>query len=385
MPDWKTALASTPDISFIDGRTIEDVKSEMVADYEAFMTAAEGKPYTLDRAAPHRMELYAAAAQIYQAMQYIDRGGKVNLLKYSYGGFLDNLALIKGPTRNPAAAASTTVRFTLSATRAFVVSIPAGTRVSMDGSVYFATDVYTEIPAGSLTADVTATCTTPGTAGNGYQPGELATLVDPVPYVAQVANVTPTAGGTDAESDDDYKERIYLAPGAYSTAGPEDAYRYHAMSYSAAVGDVETESSQAAGTVDLVFVLADGSDPGPEMIQGMLDHLSARLRRPMTDLVHVSAPQKVAYTIDVTYWINRSQAAQAVAIQQAVTQAVEDYKTWQRTIGRDINPSKLHELMMKAGAKRLEITAPVYTAVSKIKIAALEGDAVVRYGGLEDD
>ena len=107
MPDWKTALASTPDISFIDGRTIEDVKSEMVADYEAFMTAAEGKPYTLGRAAPHRMELYAAAAQIYQAMQCIDRGGKVNLLKYSYGGFLDNLALIKGPTRNPAAAAST--------------------------------------------------------------------------------------------------------------------------------------------------------------------------------------------------------------------------------------------------------------------------------------
>lgn len=385
MPDWKTALASTPDISFIDGRTIEDVRSEMVADYEAFMTQAGGKPYTLGRAAPHRMELYAAAAQIYQAMQCIDRGGKVNLLKYSYGGFLDNLALIKGPTRNPAAAASTTVRFTLSAQRAFVVSIPAGTRVSMDGSVYFATDVYAEIPAGSLTADVTATCTTAGAAGNGYQPGELATLVDPVPYVASVQNVTPTAGGTDAESDDDYKERVYLAPGAYSTAGPEDAYRYHAMSYSAAVGDVETESSQAAGTVDLVFVLADGSDPGPEMIQGMLDHLSARLRRPMTDLVHVSAPQKVAYTIDVTYWINRSQAAQAVAIQQAVTQAVEEYKTWQRTIGRDINPSKLHELMMKAGAKRLEITAPVYTAVSKIKIAALEGDAVVRYGGLEDD
>ena len=231
MPDWKTALASTPDISFIDGRTIEDIRSEMVADYESYMTAAGGKPYTLDRAAPHRMELYAAAAQIYQAMQCIDRGGKVNLLKYSYGGFLDNLALIKGPTRNPAAAASTTVRFTLSALRVSAVSIPAGTRVSMDGSVYFATDVYTEIPAGSLTADVTATCTTPGAAGNGYQPGELATLVDPVPYVAEVANVTPTAGGADVEADDDFKERVYLAPGAYSTAGPEDAYRYHAMSY----------------------------------------------------------------------------------------------------------------------------------------------------------
>src|SRR5699024_12664766 len=54
------------------------------------------------------------------------------------------------PTRR---SSDLTVRFTLSAQRAFVVSIPAGTRVSMDGSVYFATDVYTEIPAGSRTAD----------------------------------------------------------------------------------------------------------------------------------------------------------------------------------------------------------------------------------------
>lgn len=384
MPDWKNALALTPDLSFIDGRSIEDVKSEMVADYEAYMTAAEGKPYTLGRAAPHRMELYAASAQIYQAMQYIDRGGKVNLLKYSYGGFLDNLALLKGPTRNPAAAASTTLRFTLAAGRPFAVSIPMGTRVSMDGQVYFATDAYTEIPAGSLTAEVTATCTTAGAAGNGYQPGELAILVDPVPYVASVRNVTPTAGGADVETDDDFKERIFLAPGSYSTAGPEDAYRYHAMSYNAAVGSVEIDSQQP-GTVNVIFVQANGSAPSPELIAGMEEYLSARTLRPMTDVVRASGPEEIRYTIDVTYWINRSQAAQAVAIQQAVDQAVEQYKTWQRTIGRDINPSKLHELMMAAGAKRVEITAPVYTAVSKIKIAVLEGEAAVRYGGLEDD
>lgn len=385
VPDWKTALASAPEVSFIDGRSIEDVRAEMVADYESFVSAAEGRAYTLGRASPHRMELYAAAAQIYQAMQYIDRAGKLNLLKYSFGGFLDNLALLKGPVRSPAAPAATTLRFTLSARRASAISIPAGTRVSMAGGLYFATDAYAEIPPGSLSADVAATCTTAGAAGNGFAPGELSTLVDPVPYVADVRNLTPTTGGADAESDEDFKERIYLAPSACSTAGPEDAYRYHAMSYSAAVGDVQAESEQAAGTVDLVFLQKDGADPGPEQIAGMQEYLSTRSLRPMNDLLTVSAPEPVPYAIDVTYYINRSEAAQAGAIQQAVTAAVARYKSWQRVLGRDVNPDKLLEYMMAAGAKRVRIAAPVYAVVGKTRAAALQGEAQVHYGGLEDD
>ena len=78
-----SAVKNAPDISFIDGRSIDDVRAEMVADYEKFITEATGQEISLDRASPHRMELNAAAAQIYQAMQYIDRAGKLNLLKYS--------------------------------------------------------------------------------------------------------------------------------------------------------------------------------------------------------------------------------------------------------------------------------------------------------------
>ena len=159
MLDWESALANTPDISFIDNRGVDDIRSEMVADYEAYISAATGETVTLDRSSPHRMELYAAADQIYQAMQYIDRAGKQNLLKYSYGGFLDNLGLFKGTTRNQATAASTTIRFTLSAERPSVVSIPKGTRVAMEGVIYFATDEYAEIPIGGMTVDVPATCT----------------------------------------------------------------------------------------------------------------------------------------------------------------------------------------------------------------------------------
>lgn len=385
MPDEMNAIKSLPDISFIDNKTIDQVRQEMVADYESFISEATGQTVSLERSSVHRMELYAAAAQIYQAMQYIDRQGKQSILKYSYSDFLDNLASFKGVTRNPAAAATTTLRFTLSAERDTATGIPQGTRVSTAGSIYFATDVYAEIPAGSTTVDVPATCTVAGTDGNGLAIGELTTIVDPIPYVASVSNTTATEGGAEIESDADLAERVFLAPGAYSTAGPEDGYIYHAKAYSPAVGDVEATSDQEAGTVDIVFIMADGSTPGEEMIEGMEGYLQGKTIRPMTDLVRVAAPEEVQYTINLTYYINRSDSAKAVTIQAAVAQAVEDYKTWQRAIGRDVNPSQLTHMVMEAGAKRVTVTAPAYTAVGKTEVSALQGAAVVTYGGLEDD
>ena len=374
-----SAIKNTPEISFIDNKTVEDVRGEMVADYEEYMTQAQGVTVSLDRASVHRMILYAAAAQIYQAMQYIDRQGKQNILKYSYSDFLDNLAIFKGVTRNPATAATTTLRFTLSAERDTATGIPQGTRVSTAGAIYFATDVYAEIPAGSTTVDVPATCTVAGTDGNGFAVGELSTIVDPIPYVASVSNTTATEGGAEIESDDDLAERVFLAPGAYSTAGPEDGYLYHA------IGDVLATSNQAAGTVDIVFIMADGGTPGEEMIEGLEGYLQGKTIRPMTDLVRVAAPQEVQYTINLTYYINRSDSAQAVTIQQEVAAAVEQYKTWQRAIGRDINPSQLVRMVMDAGAKRVTVTAPTYTTVDATKVSALQGEAVISYGGLEDD
>lgn len=385
MPDEMNAIKSLPDISFIDNKTIDQVRQEMVADYESFISEATGQTVSLERSSVHRMELYAAAAQIFQAMQYIDRQGKQSILKYSYSDFLDNLAAFKGVTRTPATAATTTVRFTLSAERDTATGIPQGTRVSTAGSIYFATDVYAEIPAGSTTVDVPATCTVAGTDGNGLAIGELTTIVDPIPYVASVSNTTATEGGAEIESDADLAERVFLAPGAYSTAGPEDGYIYHAKAYSPAVGDVVATSDQEAGTVDIVFIMADGSTPGEEMIEGMEGYMRSKDIRPMSDLVRIAAPEEVQYTINLTYYINRSDSAKAVTIQAAVAQAVEDYKTWQRAIGRDVNPSQLTHMVMEAGAKRVTVTAPAYTIVGKTKVSALQGAAVVTYGGLEDD
>lgn len=384
MPDIST-VKDLPDISFIEYKTVDDVKANMVADYEAYMTEATGKPYTLPRVSRDRFKLYAAAAQIYQAMKYVDIKGKMDTVKYSVGDFLDLLGAFRcGATRNQAAAAVTTIRFTLSAARASVTAIPQGTRIAA-GQLFFATSVYTEISAGDLTADIPATCMTAGETGNGLAPGELKTLVDPVPYVQSVENTSTSSGGADRESDESFAARIFIAPGKYSTAGSRNGYEYHVQDYSSAIGGVHVSSDQAAGTVDIVFVMADGSLPSAETISAMSQHMSAETLRPMNDLVTVRAPAEVKYTVSLTYYINQSDNNRAVAIQQAVSAAVDSYIAWQRKIGRDINPSKLLALVMGAGAKRAQITAPIFTAIPADSIAAIDGAASITYGGLEDD
>ena len=354
-----SAIKNTPDISFIDGKTVDDVQREMIADFEDYMTRIDGRPVTLGRASVHRAIINAAAVQIYLAMQYVDRAGKQNLLKYAYGDFLDNLALLRGVERTPATAATTTLKFTASAARASAISIPQGTRVaSAGGTLYFKTVEYAEIPAGSTTVTVAAVCTEAGAAANSIAAGELTTIVDPVPYVSSVTNTTDAAGGAEVETDDALKERIYLAPGAYSTAGAADAYIYHAKRYSAAVGDVVVSANHDAGTVTI---------------------------RPLTDKVVVAAPANVSYSISLTYYISREDSAQAENIQAAVNTSISQYTAWQRTIGRDINPSKLTAMVIAAGAKRVVVSAPAYTKVAATSVANLSAAASVTYGGLEDD
>ena len=61
----------------------------------------------------------------------------------------------------------------------------------------------------------------------------------------------------------------------------------------------------------------------------------------------------------MTYYINRSDMAQAATIQNEVTEAVNAYVLWQRSdIGKDINPSELEHRIRAAGAKRAVIRSP---------------------------
>lgn len=229
-----------------------------------------------------------------------------------------------------------------------------------------------------------AVCTEAGACGNGYEPGSIKVLVDKVPYVADVRNITKTSGGAEVESDGNLAERIYLAPSKYSVAGPDDAYKYWVKTYNPSISDVKV-SSPSPGDVDIRFVVGDGEIPEPEMVRAVEEYLMAGERRPLTDRVAVGVPEAAGYNVDIQYWINESDKTKASAIQRGVEEAVDGFAYWQRSrIGRDINPSMLAHMVIRAGAKRVEIAEPAFTVVGDTGLAIM-GERRVRYGGLERD
>ena len=376
-------ILNLPDVSFIDDMQLEDVQMQMVRDYQDRYKAITGKDVVLDRADPMSLILYALSIQVYQALLYVDKTGKQDLLKYSYGAYLDNLAAMKGIAREQAKPSRAMIRFTLSAIRPSTVEIPEGTRVT-NGEVYFQTESHAEIPSGESSVDVAAECMTSGVVGNNLEVGEINILVDPVPYVAKVANTEPTTGGADIEDDDTLKDRIYIAPSKYSVAGPEESYRYWVKTYNSNISDVLIYSDDPVDVV-IEFIMNDGELPSESMLLGVQKFLSDEQIRPLTDRVTVKAPETVEYKVNVKYFVNQSDLKKVDTIKTAVNAAVDDYIQWQRSkIGRDINPSQLIQQMVSAGAKRVEVTLPVFQVIGKANVAKLSSKTVT-YGGLEDD
>lgn len=384
MADTIQSIKDLPEVSFIDNDTLDEMRTRMVANFESEYERITGKKITLSPSDPNRITLYAHALELYQVAQYVDRAGKQDLIKYSYGEFLDNLGAGRGVTRKQAAPAETILRFTLSEARPNAIGIPEGTKATNGGQTYFATEGYDEIPAGEMYVDIRAVCTENGVAGNEILPGQIDTLVDLIPYVAKVENITESSEGADLETDDSLAERIFLAPSGYSVAGPDDAYVYWAKTYSQMIGDVKVTSPNPV-EVEIRFIMVDGSLPTRTTVEGLEEYLQDENIRPLTDKVTVLAPETVSFDISLTYYINRSDQSKAGTIQGEVTQAIADYIEWQtRTIGRDINPSELTKRIMAAGAKRVEISSPVFTTVADTSVARV-GTQTITYGGIEND
>ncbi len=384
MSDILNTIDNLPDISFIDGLTLEDLQSKILTDFVAKYQEVTGKKIQLSKSDPNRIIMLSCAQIIYQGLQNIDKAGKMNFLKYAYDDYLENMGALKKVTRNPAKFAQVPVKFTLSGKREAATSIPQGTRVTAAYEVYFATIEYAEIPAGETEITVMTECTEAGTIGNDFAAGELTTLVDPIGFVSKVSNTEKSTGGTEVESDQNMAERIYLAPSSFSTAGPDDAYEYWVKDSNPNIGDVKI-TSPVPGVVDIRFVMTDGTVPDDTTIAAVTAAVNQRGKRPLTDQVQVKKPEIEEYSIDVTYYINTSDSNAATAIQAQVESAVEKYKLWQASkVGRDINPDELIANINDAGAKRAVVRAPVFRVIGETAKAQCTGVNVI-YGGLEDD
>lgn len=365
-------VENLPEVEFIKVNSDETL-AKLITDYQTITERS------LAKGDPVRLFLMAVAEEIVRLKNEINYAGKMNLLKYAEGDFLDHLGVFTDTERLEADAAITTVKITLSSVRGKDTVIPKGARISNGDKLYFAITEDAIIPAGEIETTAKAECLETGEIGNDYLAGELNTIVDPVPYVQSIINTTKTEGGSDVEKDDHYRERISEAPEKFSNAGSVGAYRYWALSASALITDARP-MSPSKGVVNVYILLQDGELPGDEMREKVYETLSADKTRPLTDYVQVLAPEVVEYNLRANYYIYKD--ADATATQKAVKEAANKYALWQKAkLGRDINPTELISYIKSvSGVKRVEVIAPNFVFLTESQVAVNTEIAVVMMG-----
>ncbi|WP_035692801.1 baseplate assembly protein [Azospirillum halopraeferens] len=322
-------------------------------------------------AQPERLFLDWLAYQFALQRMAVQDAGEQTLLAYARGQNLDHLGALLGVERLPARAARAVFEVRMAA--------PADTDRTVGPLAVWAPDrarafVGTvTVPAGAVTAEAVLVADVAGAAGNGYLPGQITVPDAPVAGVAAVSNVGVSHGGADIEDDERLRRRIQEAPESFSVAGPDGAYRWHALSAHASVLDVAVTSPRPGAVT--VHVLTDTGLPSDAVLALVRAALSAASTRPLSDTVTAAPPVAVPYALDATVWLRAD--ADAPTVRARVEAAAAAWTAERaRGLGRDLIPSQAVVALSVPGVHRVELAAPAFRPLAPREWATCTGIAL---------
>ena len=182
------------------------------------------------------------------------------------------------------------------------------------------------------------------------------------------------------ESDADLRMRVQLAPQSFSVAGPEGAYRSHALNTDGRVLDASAISPSPCEV--LVTVLSregDGTAPAD-----LLNKVAAGLRaddvRPLTDLVTVQSARILPYEVAATIYTFPGPDSSVVL--ELARKRLGAYVAACHRLGREVAVSGLHAALHVDGVERVELRAPVATVVADPTQAPHCTAIDVKHGGI---
>ena len=360
-------LEALPEINLIkeEDLDVDHIIEEMVNDFETDYKEKNGEDITLYPGNYIKLLINAMAGMFSQMAYVMQERYRQNFLKYAHGESLRNLGALTGYTETGEESAKTVLRFRLSEKQSGDIVIPQGTMATAGDQVYFSTNEELTIPAGTEYADTAATCAEIGSQGNGYLPGQINIMVDPIAYVESVENLSESSGGREAYSTDELRENIYNSPNLFSVAGPEPEYIELVKKYSSNIVDARIDTAEDS-TVKIYVLLQNGNVPDEEKRKDILNFITE-------------------YAIKATYYISYDQKEAETALKEEIASAVEEFRDHtMEKIGRAVNQNTLIAYMSAAGASRVEIDAPSYRAIGTNQVAHCT-EINLTYGGLEKE
>ena len=338
---------------------------------------------SLTEASPETLIFSTVAYQLALLEEKYNDDIKQNYLRFARGERLDLKGEFYGNRgkRLIEQSAVATFRFYISSIQTTDTVIPKGSRIRYN-ELYFETDEEYKITKGNLSVDGKATCNTLGIIGNGIPVGQIKDMVDIFPNYAKVENITESNSGTNEEADESYRERIREIPESFTTAGSSGAYAFWTKTASTNIIDVKVHSPSATN-VD-VYIWTDTGTVSQELKEKVKAVLNEENVRPLTDNVNIKEPNKINYSIDFDYYIDKDNETLVNVIKSNVDKTVQEYVGWQKEkIGKDINPDELIKRLKIAGVKRVVLRNPVFQKLDFNQVA-INNRIVSNYQGVEE-
>lgn len=156
------------------------------------------------------------------------------------------------------------------------------------------------------------------------------------------------------EEDDSLRERIQMAMEGLSTAGPRNAYIFHARSADGRVADATAISPAPAEVLVTVQGILGNGAADAELLGIVAAYLSDEDRRPVADRLTVQSAEVLPYQVNAVLHL-ASSGPEAEPIRAAALARGLALVNRRRRLGMEVNRSALDAALHIEGVKRVDL------------------------------
>nr|WP_305793112.1 baseplate J/gp47 family protein [Sedimenticola hydrogenitrophicus] len=184
------------------------------------------------------------------------------------------------------------------------------------------------------------------------------------------------------ETDQRLRQRIQLSLEGHSTAGPEGAYIFWALTASPDVLDVGIESPNPGEVLVTVLSTEGDGTATPELQDAVFQVINSENIRPLTDNVTVQGATIIPYAVDATLTFYDGPGSSVA--RQAAEDAASTYVTEHHLLGHDITRSGLFAALHQLGVQNVVIASPAADIPVSSTEAAYCSSITVTAGGVDE-
>lgn len=170
------------------------------------------------------------------------------------------------------------------------------------------------------------------------------------------------------ETDDQLRQRVQLAPEAFTNAGSVGAYTFHALSASSDIKSVSVKSPNPGEVLVTILSKTGNGTASEELIDAVLEKLSEEDVRPLTDQVSVQSAEIVDYAVEavITVYSGPSSAVVETEARADLNKFLDE----RHAIGKLVALSGIYDALHVDGVKKVQLVHPTSDVVTTDEQAA---------------